>query len=278
MNKQFWKHFAAAIAALSATATLLTVLFNLDCLKDKWYYGVIGTVAVIGGSVCYAFWQIKSKKEISLTLSSELPLTVSEGDLFEKKGVICIPFNEYFDTHVGDGVISKRSVHGQFIERLFNDRLDELVDKINKGLPQTGGIQHQRRLQGCPDTKYPLGTCVDIRDGENLYVLFALSHFDDYDRASITRAEYATVINELMAHLTTIVEDRAVYMPLVGSGLTRLRRTPQRILLNLVDTLDFNDSIVLPRGIHIVIKSLSDMDVNLTSLEYIVKSGITKSD
>ena len=119
MIKQFWKHFAAAIAALSATATLLTVLFDLDGLKDKWVYGLIGTVIVIGGSVGYALWQIKSKKKISLTLSSELKLTVSEGDLFDKKGVICIPFNEYFDTHVGGGVISEKSLHGQFINRFL---------------------------------------------------------------------------------------------------------------------------------------------------------------
>ena len=185
MIKQFWKHFAAAIAALSATATLLTVLFDLDGLKDKWVYGLIGTVIVIGGSVGYALWHIKSKKKISLTLSSELKLTVSEGDLFDKKGVICIPFNEYFDTHVGGGVISDKSLHGQFINRFFKDRLVELVDKINKGLPQSGGIQHERRLAGCPNIKYPLGTCVDIREGENLYVLFALSHFDDHDEAYI---------------------------------------------------------------------------------------------
>ncbi len=278
MIKQFWKHFATAIAALSASATLLTVLFNLDCLKDKWVYGLIGTVIVIVGSVCYALWQIKSKKSISVTLSSDLKLTICEGDLFEKKGIICIPVNEYFDTHVGDGVIAERSVHGQFINRLFKDRIDELSGKINKGLRQAGGVEHERRLIECPNIKYPLGTCVDIRDGENLYVLFALCHFDDNDKAFVKRSEYVYVVNQVMEHLTKIAEDKTVYMPLIGAGLARLRRTPQRILLNLVDTLDFNDYCFISGGIHVVIKSLSNVEVNLTSLEHIITNGITESD
>lgn len=278
MEKQFWKHFAAAIAALSASATLLTVLFNFDCLKSNFLYGLLGAVIVMGGSIGYAFWQIKSKKSISVTLSSELKLTISEGNLFEKKGVICIPVNEYFDTHVGDGVIAEKSVHGQFINRLFKDRINEITDKIDKGLPKGLGNEHKRRISGCPQMKYPLGTCVDIRDGENLYVLFALCHFDDNDKAYVKRVEYSSVVNQLMDHLTKIAEDKAVYMPLFGAGLARLRRTPQRILLNLVDTLDFNDSSVIPGGIHIVIKSLSNVDVNLTSLEHIVKKGITEAE
>ncbi len=277
MIRQYWKHVATAIAALASFATLLTALFNCEWVKENWLYGLIGSFVVFGGSLLYGCWQTRSKKKISVSLSSELKLTIFEGDLFNQKGIICIPVNEYFDTHVGDGVINEKSVHGQFINRFFKDREGELVAKINQGLPQ-GGETHKRRIAGCPTLKYPLGTCVDVRDGENTYVLFALSHFDDNDKAFIKRIEYAPVVNKLMDHLTAIAESRCVYMPLLGAGLSRLRRTPQRILLNLVDTLDFNDSIVIPGGIHIVIKSLSDMDVNLTSLEYIVKSGITESD
>lgn len=271
----FWKHFVAAIAAFSATATLLTVLFDLDCIKNSWMGG-IGAFFVLLLSLIYASWQTRNKKKITLTLSSELKLTICEGDLFQQRGVICIPFNEYFDTHVGDGVVGEETLHGLFINRYFKDRTIELREKIENGLSNTECKYGNRRLDICPIKKYPLGTCVDIRDGENLYVLFALTHFNHNDVATIRRDEYANVVRKLMGHLAGVVEGRPVYMPLFGTGLSRMRRTPQRILLHLVDCLDFDDIHSIPGGVNIVIKSLSHINVNLTIVENIVKKGITE--
>lgn len=278
MARDFVKHFAAAIAALSAAATLLTALFKFDCLKENWFYGVVGAVVVIAVSIMYAWWQTKSKKSITLDLASELKLNISEGDLFEKKGVICIPVNEYFDTHVGDGVVDGESIHGQFINKYFKDRIEDLEAKLRSKLPHNDNADHERRIQGCPTKRYPLGTCVDIREGENTYVLFALTNFDDNDKANVGRLDYTVVVCKLMEHLNTMVEGRPVYMPLFGTRLSRMRRTAQRILLHLVDSLDFNDSCTIPGGVNIVIKSLDKLNVNLTTLEYVVKHGISNTD
>lgn len=278
MNRLYLKHFAAAIAALSAAATLLTVLFDLDCVKDCWVYGAIGSVLVIGGSLLYAWWLTRSKKKIELSLSSELKLSIREGDLFKQKGIICIPVNEYFDTHVGDGVVGKDTLHGKFISTYYGDRIQELVDKINDQLANKPHIVHNRRIPTCPNRQYQLGTCIDIRDGENLYVLFALTHFDDNDIANMSRLEYAEVVRKLMDHLSLIAEGRPVYMPLFGTGLARLKRTPERILYHLVDTLDFDDTGSIPGGLNIIIKSLDKLNVNLTVFEHILKSGIIDTE
>ena len=279
-DRFFWKNFAVAIAALSAAATLLTAPFDLDCIKSFWLYGVIGAVVVLAGSAWYAYWQTCSKPKVSFDLSSELNLNIYEGDLFEQKGIICIPVNEYFDTHVGDGVIDKGSVHGIFINKFFKGRVAELEERIKAKLPSNASEYevHKRRLSNCPDKRYKLGTCIDLREGENTYVLFALTHFDDKDIASVSRAEYTEVVWKLMNHLSSMAEATPVFMPLFGTRLSRMRRTPQRILLHLVNTVDFDDTCVLPGGLNIVIKSLKDLNVNLTTLEYIVKNGITKNE
>lgn len=279
MRKRLYlKHLFAAIAAFSAAATLITVLFNIESIKDNWIYGAIGLFLVCLASILYACWQTRSTKKITLNLSSELKLNIEEGDLFTKKGIICIPVNEYFDTHVGDGVIREDSIHGRFINCYFKDRIDELKAKIDEGLSSLSYEIHKRRLEICPEKKYSLGTCVDIRDGENTYVLFALTHFNDNDKANVGRAEYSEVLRMLMKHLSDIAETRPVFMPLFGTGLSRLKRRPQRILYHLVDELDFDDVSQLPGGLNIVIKSLSEMEVNLTMMEYVVNEGITKDD
>lgn len=274
----FWNHFVIAIAALSAGATLLTALFDCDWIKDKWYFGFIGAILVLAGSVYYASLQTNSKKKIILDLSSELKLTISEGDLFQQKGVICIPFNEYFDTHVGDGVVGEGTIHGKFINKYFKDRIPELNGKIADKLSGFSYQEHKRRLDFCPNKKYELGTCIDIRDGENTYVLFALTHFNDQDKANVGRAEYTEVVVKLMSYLSDIVEGRPAYMPLFGAGLSRLRRTPQRIFLQLVNTIDFDDKCNIPGGVNIIVDSLKETNVNLTMLEYIIKRGITEDE
>lgn len=280
MRKQYWKHFAAAIAALSAAATLLTVLFDFEWLKCRWVYGTIGAALVIIGSHLYAKWQIRTKKSISLTLSSQLRLTISEGDLFDHKGVICIPFNEYFDTHVGDGVVGERTLHGIFINKFFNNNIEVLNNTIREALRSETPARKetQRRVNGCPINKYELGTCVDVQIEGNTFVLFALTHFDENDVAGLSRTEFGMVIKKLMDHLSIVSESKTVYMPLFGTGLARMHRTHQRILTHLVDLLDFNDKCSIPGGIHIVIKSLDDTEVNLSALEEIIKKGIVETE
>ena len=278
MRKEYWKHFAAAIAALSAMATLATALFDLCWIKECLIFGTLGTILVILASCFYAKWQVRIKKKVALTLYSEMKLTIKEGDLFEQKGVICIPFNEYFDTHVGNGVVDKSSLHGLFINKYYGDRVEELDSKIRILLPDKFVDGCERRVKGCPKKRYELGTCVDIREGENTYVLFALSHFDENDKANINRSEYAQVIEKLMEHLSKIVGNKPVYMPLIGAGLTRINRTPQRILVHLVDILDFKDGYSIPGGVNILIKSLNSVKVNLNTVEDVVKNGILQKD
>ena len=277
MNRLFLKHFIAAIGTSAALATLISVSFDIDRVKGCIYCGLLIIILIVFASYLYACWQTKSKSDITLDLSAELKLTISEGDLFEQKGVICVPVNEYFDTHVGDGVVNEESTHGIFINKYFKDRIPELSERITKLLIDINPIDEQtRRLEGCPAKRYPLGTCIHFREGENTYVLFALTHFDKNDSANVSRAEYTEVTRKLMQYLNPIVEGKPVYMPLYGTKFSRMRRTSQRILLHMVGSLDFDDTATIPGGVHVIIKSLDKLNVNLTTLEHVVKTGITK--
>ena len=80
----------------------------------------------------------------------------------------------------------------------------------------------------------------------------------------------------LMEHLSEIAAAKPVYMPLFGAKYSRMRRTSQRILLQLVNTIDFNDTCTIPGGVHIMIDSLDKLNVNLTLLEHVITNGISK--
>jgi hypothetical protein len=275
--KHFGQHLVAALAALSSIATLVSLFYEKIpqmCPLLK----VLMIFAIVAIAVFYASCQVKKKKKIFLSLNNDFKLTIEEGDIFNQKGIIVIPVNEYFDTHVGDGVISPKTIHGIFITRFFSsqERIDELDYKIQRSLkdyiPLDSGCK--RKFAGSKDKKYKLGTCATVEDGENKYVLCALSHFDSDDKAYLDRSEFQEVIVSLMEYLSSICEGNNVYMPLLGTGLSRLQRSSQRVLTYVIDTLDFSVKSCIPSGIHMEIKSLYSAKIDLNAIDDLYNSAI----
>lgn len=61
----------------------------------------------------------------------QLQVTVKEGDVLKERGIIVIPVNNYFDTIVDDVIISKKSVHGQFVLQYLAENPDvKLLNKL----------------------------------------------------------------------------------------------------------------------------------------------------
>lgn len=279
--KKFISHCVTAVAALSSVATLITFTSGWTANDNSapWLPYVLGAVVVLL-SVAYAVFQTWQKKKLQLSVSADLKLTLQQADLFAQKGIIVIGFNEYFDTHVGDGVVSSSTIHGKFINRYFKDRLDELNAKIDDSLKRQGiegNPNCVRRNQYGRTTKYPLGTCACVRDGENTYVLVALTHFNEKDVANIDRHEYYDVMCKLMRFIGGICESKEVHMPILGTGLARMNRTNKRILHYMIDTLDFIHPCLIPGGLFIDIYSLSDSEISLNEIEEVFNNGIKEN-
>lgn len=272
-----------ALAALSSFATLITFCCGWSVNSNSpWYYFAIVSGVVLGIAIIYAILLSIPKKKINLAISpGKLDIAIQQADLFEQKGIIVIGVNEYFDTHVGNGVVSPKSLHGLFINRYFHDRTDELYKKVIDSLSEQGidPIEKdcKRRTDHGKTAKYPIGTCAKIRDGVNTYVLVALSHFDSNDKAHLERTEYNTVIGNLMNFLANNAEANEVHMPILGSGLTRLDRTPKRILYYMIDAIDFQYTPTLVGGLHIDIISLKKAGINLNYVESTFKNGIIQN-
>ena len=261
--KRFFNHFIVAIGAFASVMTMVSFFFNI-----KWSeypiltWIVIATIIII--CIAYACSQMSRKGMVRIRIAENFQLTIEEGNLFKKKGVIVIPVNDFFDTHVGDGIIDPKSVHGQFINRLFADRLTELDNKIINSLSQQGitGTQVTPRQNGkC--FKFPLGTCADVLDGGNRYVCVVTTEFDTDNIARLTRDNLSRVIDGLFAHIEMIAGQDTVNMPVIGSGNARLNRSTERILHYLIDYFDFSLSEKkILGGVHIIIRSKKEVNLN----------------
>lgn len=265
--KKIITQFFVAVGAISSLITLWSLFFSSTI--EKKCDNSIRCLILLGIVILcffYSLWYNRKKESISLVINPNFNLIIQKGDLFKNNGIIAIPVNEFFDTHVGDGVISEKSLHGIFINKYFPNNVLQL-DILIRNYFTTHGITPSDTVPRKYKTeKYKLGTCVDIIIGEKIFILFALTHFDDNNKANLTKQEYAQVLDCLITHISNSCEDKTVYIPLFETGLSRLMRSKNRILQFMVDSIDFlKDNIAIVGGMHIVINDLSGLD--LTSFE-----------
>ena len=270
-KEQRKKYIAAVFEALAATSAIATLVAFAFEVKFEVCCGII--LLLLIGLICYIYaeYQTWQRKSVTIDVEQHLKLTISEGDLFAQEGIILIPVNEYFDVHVGDGIIDPGSIHGLFIRKYFSDKKQELNGLIQDYLSRYCQDKKVRDVEGrgplCNSGKYQLGTCVDIAIDGKTYVLFALTHFNEKNKAFVGRFELHEVIQSMMSHVSEICESHPVSMPLFGTGLSRIQRSPQRILHFIIDCIDFECSDKeIPGGLNIKILSLDDTKVNLNDI------------
>ena len=106
------------MAALAVSLTIKNVLFFIPvvkCIIESYGVLIFGLILLV--SLVYAFWILRGKTdELTLDLTKTTKLTVSYGDLFAQGGIKVIPVNEYFDTHLGDGIVAPNTIHGLFLK------------------------------------------------------------------------------------------------------------------------------------------------------------------
>lgn len=137
MSKEQRKKYIAtifeALAATSAIATLVAFAFDV---KFEACCGIILLLLIALICYIYAEYQTWQRKSVTIDVEQHLKLTISEGDLFAQEGIILIPVNEYFDVHVGDGIIDPGCIHGLFIRKYFSGKEQELNQLIQDYLSE----------------------------------------------------------------------------------------------------------------------------------------------
>jgi hypothetical protein len=86
--------------------------------------------------------------------TTDTKITIQFGDLFDSKDDLLIAVNEFFDGKLGQ-VVSKDSVHGAFIEKLFNSDETRFRVEVDRALAPCVGAPTTRTLQ--PSMSYPIG-------------------------------------------------------------------------------------------------------------------------
>lgn len=78
-----------------------------------------------------AFIKTMCTRRVKVDLNDGRMAIVECGDLFSGGEVIVIPVNDSFDTIVDDIIIAKKSIHGQFVKRFFDNHVEEISSMNN---------------------------------------------------------------------------------------------------------------------------------------------------
>ncbi len=272
LSMDFWKTLISTLGAVSAVVTLISFVFQVH--KPCTLVIVIYFVIVIGGSFLISWLLSRRKDSLKLKLSNTLTVNVNAGDIFDyasDTNYVVIPVNEYFDTVVNTKIVSPSSLHGQFINKYFGYNHIELHEHIEYYLTENN-VEYievtERPNIGGYKKKYPLGICVPVQVGQVIFVLVALTHFDEEDHAYVELSEFGRCISSVCRFIEKNAGNSPAYMPLMGMGLSRLNQTGQFILKYTLDTIVGVKDLAIPGGLNIVVHPHTAKSLDLNAIKY----------
>lgn len=273
MKKEFkqiyLKNLVTSIAILSGIATLSMVFLSAkvtEWVRDyEWYY-IIGFILF---NLFIAGLMSISKKQICLKLNHNTTAHIFVGDLFTQSGIIIIPVNEYFDTLVGENVVSEDTLHGKFINQYFANNISELDNKMNLALSNIIFEIDDERPIG-KNKKYPLGTTIEIKKDDKTFFLVVLTNFNENNRASVSKSKYQEVLAKLFDFIEQFSQGKIVNLPLIGgSNRAGLDISLQKRLECIILTALFRNQLSL--GIlNIVLTEKTLKEINLNKIDLII--------
>ncbi|MCY9827397.1 macro domain-containing protein [Vibrio chagasii] len=263
----FIRSLFVAIGTLSGFVTILWAFFSssLSPIANKCPWTLLIILLVL--ALIYATFSNRTKNRIELQLTAKVKSTVFYGDLFDAKEVVVIPVNEYFDTIVDDKIISSKTVHGKFIQKFFGGNEADLKSQIRKGLAKLEplGVNEARKVGN--KKRYPLGTVCEVKAGDKVFFLLALTKFNSNNRAEVKNSEYQRVLCDLFSYIEQYSQGRKVSIPLIGAGHSGVDLNKQKLLEFMLFSIALKDELTLINGVDVILHESVKKQISLASTE-----------
>lgn len=241
--KAILKCYVKLLASISSFLGFIAVFYNIeDKLSSPIYkIGGIMLILVVLLIISILLTLFKGKTVIKC---GDKEFIVKYGDIFKDKSHIkVIGVNCCFDTVVNGTLISKNTLHGKFINKYFENNIQELDMKISDSLLSNGYKSNviTTKKEGKKD-RFEFGSIAEIKCGNVTYYLLALTEFDDNLNAHCTTKDYCVAINSLMDYYDRHSQGEEISIPLIGSGnMSRLNKPKMFVLKTLIELIKMND-------------------------------------
>jgi len=224
-----WKDsLTVASAVLAIVGTILAISeislkdnFGINCWITRSFVLIGLFLLLVLATFIIKYFQ--TKKGISLKIRG-IQVNIQQGDIFNAKGWKVIAFNEYFDTTVDDIVIAHNTLNGIFIDNYVDN-----LDNLRQAISNTPDNPKLKRYTRNDRHVYPLGRIITYKD----FMLLAFTHFEN-NEARLTQKDYEDCLRVMWTEICRTYANKPVFIPLLGSGITRFDGTPHKSNFDLL--------------------------------------------
>lgn len=246
-DKTLWAKYLAVLGVLSSFVTFLSFFVTKDDFGMSPGTLIVLFLLLIASIFLFMWLHANTLQTVELTINNTI-VTITQGDIWElskkdpkeRKGEISvIAVNDYYDNIVDNRIVAEKSLHGQYIKKLFADGKLAQFDRTvasNEILNRDGNWENNPNRRPRKTVRYSVGSVVEFES----YVLAAFTKFDDNNKAYLSAEEYTGFWMRFWENIDEIYAGRTINIPLIGAGITRFRNgkpTKQELLEIMLWTL-----------------------------------------
>ncbi|WP_155114786.1 macro domain-containing protein [Streptococcus sanguinis] len=231
---------------LSLLATFINIsdIYESNNIISHIFKVIITFLVLYVLSFAYALLNCYFKSRVIYFKYNKFEVSGTYGNILDYIGAskvnLIVPVNSCFDTKIDDSVISTNSLHGKVIKFLYDNNLvsqTELDKKIKRSLREQNissvNIGNDVKKGGKSVgnyNRYPIGSTAFVDIGDVRYHFIALSIIENNKNAITSDQDYLIVLNAIVDNCFRNSNGNPIYLPLVGSGLSKLNYNHQQQL------------------------------------------------
>jgi hypothetical protein len=240
------KYFFSILSLLSLLATFINItdIYKSNNLINHIFKVIITFLVIYILSFVCALLYYYFKRRVIYLKYNRFKVSGTYGNILDYIGAskvnLIVPVNSCFDTKIDDSVISTNSLHGKVIKFLYDNNLvsqTELDKKIKRSLREQNissvNIGNDVKKGGKSVgnyNRYPIGSTAFVDIGDVRYHFIALSIIENNKNAITSDQDYLIVLNAIVDNCFRNSNGNPIYIPLVGSGLSKLNYNHQQQL------------------------------------------------
>jgi DNA-binding SARP family transcriptional activator len=165
-------------------------------------------------------------------------LAIIRGDLFDQRDAhLVVGFADTFDVDTrGDLVISRTSLQGQLVDRLYGGDVEFLNRELRRGLSAIAPAAREtsRTKPRGKRIRYPIGTVVAIPHNGRRVFATAYSRLGNDLVARARPQDLTSALNQVWESAARFGQLAPIAVPVMGSGLSRITELGQEELIGMI--------------------------------------------
>lgn len=225
---QLVKSFFTALGFIWLILAVTTYFFSdvQNQIKGYWWLCLIL-------SLLWSFWENRPTLSVHQKLiGRDVIIEICIGDLFQFEGTYIVGSNTTFDTEIGKGLISTKSIQGQFTEKFYENvkHLDVDLDDALKNevcTKITNEKPGKRQL-------YKIGTVAKLTNKKVEAYFLAIASLNEHGVASSSFENIQESLSCVWVFIANRGSINPLVVPILGSGYSRVEAPRGQIIKEII--------------------------------------------